>query len=70
MGKKHPHVGDKEYGELQARVTNEKGGILPNFSTGKDNLEKLPSNSTTKIIQRKVNVALFSLVQFLLNLEI
>ena len=31
MGKKHPHVGDKEYGELQARVTNEKGGILPNL---------------------------------------
>ena len=57
-------VGDKEYGELHAKVKNDKGCILPNLSTGKDNLEKLPSNSPTKIIQRKVNVALFSLVQF------
>jgi len=37
---------------------------LPNLSTGKDNSEKLPSNSPTKIIQRKVNVALLSVVQF------
>ena len=64
MGKKHPQVGDKEYGELHARVKNDKGGILPNLSTRKYNSEKLPSNSPTKIIQRKVNVALFSLVQF------
>ena len=57
-------VGDKEYGELHARGKNYKGGIVPNLSTSKDNLEKLPINSPTKIIQRKMNVALFSLVQF------
>ena len=50
MGKKNPQVGDKEYGELHARVKNEKGGILPNLSTGKDNSKKIPRNSPTKII--------------------
>ena len=30
-------VGDKEYGELHTRVKDDKGGIFPNLSTGKDN---------------------------------
>ena len=39
-----PQFGDKEDDELHARVKNDKGGILLNFSTDKDNLEKLPKD--------------------------
>ena len=72
MGKKHPQVGDKEYGELHARVKNEKGGISPNLSTGKDNSEK--SECSTFLIgamldtrgtqRRGVNLCVQSLLLF------
>ena len=42
MGKKQPQFGDKEDDELHAIVKNDKGGILSNLSTRKDNSKKLP----------------------------